>query len=74
MDTLVRKKDLNGTNFVEISCIRPNLGGVKEPESRLIIFACGSDKVLIRSRNHGQHIFTPGLDKVFTLSKPYECD
>ena len=21
-----------------------------------------------------QHIFTPGLDKVFTLSKPYECE
>lgn len=74
MDTLVRKKDLNGTIFVEISSIRPDLGGVKEPESRVITFACGSDKVLIRSRNHEQHIFTPGLDDVFTLSKPYECD
>jgi hypothetical protein len=44
--------------------------GMKEPESRLITFACGSDKVLVRSRNHNLRSFMPGLDKVFTLSKP----
>jgi predicted phosphodiesterase len=74
MDTLVRKKDLNGTVFIQLSSIRPDLGGIKEPESRVLTFACGSDKVLVRSRNHERHIFTPGLDKVITLSKPYECD
>lgn len=72
--TIVKQKDLNGTIFVEISSIRPELGGLKESESRLFTFSCSSDKVLIRSRNHEHHIFTPGLDEVFTLSKPYKCD
>jgi predicted phosphodiesterase len=74
MDTLVTKKDLNGTVFIQLSSIRPDLGGIKEPQSRVLTFACGSDKVLVRSRNHERHIFTPGIDKVITLSKPYECE
>ena len=72
--TIVKQKKLNGTVFIEISSIRPDLGGIKESQSRVLTFACGSDKMLVRSRNHEQHIFTPGLDKVFTLSKPYECE
>jgi len=71
---IVRQKNLNGTVFIEISSIRPDLGGIKEPQSRVLTFACGSDKVLVRSRNHERRFFTPGLDKVITLSKPYECD
>jgi len=73
-DTIVKQKDLNGTVFVEISSIRPDLLGMKEPESRVLTFACGTDKVLIRSRNHERYFYTPGLDEVFTLSKPYKCD
>jgi hypothetical protein len=48
--------------------------GIKEPESRVLTFACGSDKLLVRSRNHQRYFYTPGLDEVITLSKPYECD
>jgi predicted phosphodiesterase len=72
--TIVKQKNLNGTVFIQISSIRPDLGGIKESESRVLTFACGSDKMLVRSRNHERHFYTPGLDKVFTLSKPYECD
>lgn len=72
--TIVKQKKLNGTVFIEISSIRPDLGGIKESESRVLTFACGSDKMLVRSRNHERHFYTPGLDKVFTLSKAYECD
>ncbi|MEW6143857.1 MAG: metallophosphoesterase [Thermodesulfobacteriota bacterium] len=71
---IVKQKKLNGTVFIEISSIRPDLGGIKEPQSRVLTFACGSDKMLVRSRNHERRFFTPGLDKVITLSKPYECD
>lgn len=71
---IVRQDKLNGTVFIEISSIRPELMGMKGPESRVLTFACGSDKVLVRSRNHEMRIFMPGLDKVFTLSKPYKCD
>jgi 3',5'-cyclic AMP phosphodiesterase CpdA len=72
--TIVKQKKLNGTVFIEISSIRPDLGGIKEPESRVLTFACGSDKMLVRSRNHERRFYTPGLDKVFTLSKAYECE
>ena len=73
-DTLVRQDDLNGTVFIEISSIRPDLLGIKEPESRVLTFACSSDKLLVRSRNHQRYFYTPGLDEVITLSKPYKCD
>jgi len=72
--TIVKQKKLNGTVFIEISSIRPDLGGLKESQSRVLTFACGSDKMLVRSRNHERRFYTPGLDKVFTLSKAYECD
>lgn len=74
LGTIIRKNNLNGTVFIEISSIRPDLLGMKEPQSRVVTFACGSDKALVRSRNHNLKIFMPGLDKAFTLSKPYECD
>ena len=73
-DTIVTQEKLGGTTFIEISSIRPDLWGMKEPESRVLTFACGSDKLLVRSRNHKRYFYTPGLDKIITLSKPYECD
>ncbi len=72
--TIVKQKKLNGTVFIELSSIRPDIMGMKEPESRVVYFACGTDKVLVRSRNHEMRTFMPALDKVFTLSKPYKCD
>ncbi|MCZ6555457.1 MAG: hypothetical protein O6759_05000, partial [Candidatus Dadabacteria bacterium] len=53
--------------------IRPEIMGLKESESRLLTFACGSDKVLIRVRNHKDGRFIPSQDRVFTLSKEYGC-
>jgi predicted MPP superfamily phosphohydrolase len=72
--TIVKKHNLSCTVFIELSSIRPDLQSIKEPESRVVTFACGSDKVLIRSRNHNLGIYMPGTDRVLTLSKPYECD
>ncbi|MCK5709423.1 MAG: metallophosphoesterase, partial [Deltaproteobacteria bacterium] len=73
MNNIVEKDKYEGTIFVHISSIRPEIMGLKESESRLLTFACGSDKVLIRVRNHKDKAFVPNQDRVFTLSKEYEC-
>ncbi len=73
MNNIVEKDKYNGTIFVHISSIRPEIMGIKESESRVITFACGSDKVLIQSRNHEDGIFSAGHDRVFQLSKKYDC-
>ncbi len=74
LSTTSKKKSLGGTVFIHISSIRPEMAGMKEPESRVLTFVCGSDKVLVRVRNHKRHEFVTHLDEVFTLSKPYECE
>lgn len=74
MNNTVTKDEYGGTDFIHISSIRPEILGIKEPESRVLVFACGSNKVLVRSRNHKDRDYSPALDEVFTLSKPYECD
>ena len=73
MNNIVEKDKYEGTIFVHISSIRPEIMGLKESESRLLTFACGSDKVLIRVRNHKDGRFIPNQDRVFTLSKEYGC-
>ncbi len=73
MNHIVEKDKYEGIIFVHISSIRPEIMGLKESESRLLTFACGSDKVLIRVRNHKDKAFVPNQDRVFTLSKEYEC-
>lgn len=70
----VEKEELGGAVFIHISSIRPEVLGIKESESRVLTFVCGSDKVLVRVRNHENMDWTPHLDEVFTLSKTYECD
>lgn len=70
----VTKEKYGGVDFIHISSIRPEFLGIKESESRVLTFVCGSDKVLVRSRNHHDRDYSWGLDEVFTLSKPYECD
>lgn len=74
MNNTVTKDEYGGVDFIHISSIRPEFLGIKESESRVLTFVCGSDKVLVRSRNHHDRDYSPGLDEVFTLSKPYECD
>ncbi len=74
MNNTVTKEEYGGADFIHISSIRPEFLGIKESESRVLTFVCGSDKVLVRSRNHHDRDYSPGLDEVFTLSKPYKCD
>jgi len=74
MNNIVEKDKFEGTIFVHISSIRPELIGLKESESRVLTFACGSDQVLIRSRNHENGVFVPNHDRVFQLSKKYICN
>ncbi len=73
MNNIVEKDKFEGTIFVHISSIRPEFMGLKESESRVLIFACRSDKVLIRARNHKDKTFVPNQERVFALSKKYEC-
>ena len=74
MNNIVEKDKYEGTIFVHISSIRPEVFGMKESESRLITFSCGSDKVLIQSRNHKEAHFASSHDRVFKLSKKYFCN
>jgi len=74
MNNIVEKEKYDGTIFVHISSIRPELMGLKESESRVITFACGSDKVLIQVRNHKEGVFVPNQNRVFQLSKKYICN
>ncbi|GJM15290.1 MAG: hypothetical protein DHS20C13_06170 [Thermodesulfobacteriota bacterium] len=74
MNNIVEKDKFEGTIFVHVSSIRPELIGIKESESRVLTFACGSDQVLIRSRNHEDGVFVPNHDRVFQLSKKYICN
>ena len=69
----VEKDEFGGTEFVHLSSIRPEIMGMKESESRVLTFVCGSDKVLVRVRNHDRTDWVPHLDEIFTLSKRFEC-
>jgi len=64
---------LGGTVFVNVSAIRKEALGLKPSESRFITFVCGSDRVLIRSRNHTRGKYTAWLDRGYKLSKPFRC-
>ncbi|MEM7007778.1 MAG: metallophosphoesterase [Thermodesulfobacteriota bacterium] len=74
MNNIVEKDKFNGTIFVHISSIRPEIMGFKDSESRVITFACGYDKVLIQSRNHEEGEFDTNHNRVFKLSKKYDCE
>ncbi|MEM4658496.1 MAG: metallophosphoesterase [Candidatus Methanosuratincola sp.] len=69
-----RVPSLGGTVFVNAAAIRREAFGLKPPESRIIIFTCGSREVQIRSRNHRNSSFTESLDRTYRLSKPYICE
>jgi predicted phosphodiesterase len=73
-NNIVVKKKYNGTIFMNISSIRTELLGIKDSESKIITFACGSDKVFIRSRNHTKKKYEESLDAVFKISREYKCN
>ena len=73
-NTLVKKEDLNGTIFTHISSIRPELLGLKNSESRLLEFNCGTNKLKIKSRNHSNEKWDNSLEQTHILSKKIICD
>ena len=66
------KKSLGGTLFINVSAIRGNF--FKNPESEILIFEKGSDRVLIRSRDHEDGEFDGWLDIHFKLSHNFAWD
>jgi len=71
--TVTKKEKLNGTVFVHISSIRPEIGGLKHSESRLFAFYCGTKKVSVFSRNHKKRKWQNRHAKHLELSKTIEC-
>ncbi len=71
--TVTRKKNLNGAMFVHVSSIRPELKGLKHPESRFLALYCGTKKASLFSRNHKKGKWQNGHTKRFELSKTVEC-
>lgn len=71
--TVTKKENLNGTVFVHISSIRPELNGFKQPESRFLSFYCGTKKASVFSRNHQKRKWQNRHAKHLTLSKTVEC-
>ena len=67
-----RVAELGGTVFVNVSAIRKEF--MKHSESRILEFRCGSDQVVIRSRDHTKERFNDRLERRFDLSKPLRCD
>lgn len=68
-----RVKKYNGTIFINVAGIRTEALGLKQSESRVITFECGSDKVLVKSRNHTEEEYNKDLDTAFRLSREYRC-
>jgi predicted MPP superfamily phosphohydrolase len=69
-----RVNKYNETLFINVAGIRTEALGLKQSESRIITFVCGSDRVLVRSRNHTLEAYNTDLDVVFNVSKEYKCE
>src|SRR3990172_1682504 len=69
-----RGERYNGTMFINVAGIRPEALGLKQSESRIMIFVCGSNKVLLKSRNHTEREFNKELETVFEVSKEFKCE
>jgi hypothetical protein len=67
--TVNRNEELGGTLFLNVSAIIE--GTMNDSQSRFCWFTPGSNRVLIRSRNHQQGRFDPGLEVSLTLDKPF---
>ena len=69
-----KSEKYNGTLFINVAGIRPEALGLKQSESRIMTFECGSDKVLLKSRNHTEREFNKELETVFEVSKEFKCE
>jgi predicted phosphodiesterase len=63
-------EELDGTCFINVSSI--NSGPFTYSQSRFLVFEEGSDRLLIRSRNHHLGRFDEGLDILLPLNKPFK--
>jgi len=73
-NNIVKQEDLNGTIFINVSSIRPEMFDLKKSESRIITFVCDSDQVLIQARNHNEKKYNENLSSVYKLSKEFKCE
>ena len=73
-NNIVQQEDYNGTIFINVSSIRPEMYDLKKSESRIITFVCDSDQVLIQARNHNEKKFNENLSSVYGLSKKFKCE
>lgn len=73
-NNIVQQEDYNGTIFINVSSIRPEMYDLKKSESRIITFVCDSDQVLIQARNHNEKKFNENLSTVYGLSKKFKCE
>lgn len=71
--TITRRKNLNGTVFVHVSSIRPELAGLKRSESRLLAFHCGTKKASVFSRDHAKGKWRNRHARRLNLSKTVKC-
>ncbi|HZX14829.1 MAG TPA: hypothetical protein VFF49_10580, partial [Thermodesulfobacteriota bacterium] len=69
-----KSEKYNGTMFINVAGIRKEALGLKQSESRIMTFECGSDKVLLKSRNHTEREFNKELETVFEVSKEFKCE
>jgi predicted phosphodiesterase len=64
----------NGTMFINIAGIRTEALGLKQSESRILTFICGSDITLLQSRNHTEKGYNKDLETAFRVSKEFKCE
>jgi predicted phosphodiesterase len=67
--TINVEEALGSTCFINVSSI--DTGPFMDSQSRFFIFREGSDKLLIRSRNHSRGAFDEDLDFVLSLPHPF---
>lgn len=65
--SLYKNESLGGTVFIDNGAIREDfMSGL---ESRVLFFYPGTDRIVIKHRDHTKHEFTGSLEKEFRLSK-----
>lgn len=67
--TFACREELGGSCFINVSAI--DAGSLGGSESRFLLFSEGSDRLLIRSRDHARGRFNEDLDIVVTLPHPF---
>src|SRR3990172_4347249 len=69
-----KSEKYNGTMFINVAGIRKEALGLKQSESRIMTFECGSDIVFLQSRNHTEKEYNKELETVFEVSKEFKCE